>query len=1192
MSHPFPLRITLPLGLLLIGLTMLGIGVGFNQFEILRRNSDLAQQRSAAFGAFVTPEFEQVMRTAADPGVAALLARVEKFPYLSHAVLCDDAGLVVGASEPALVGQPLTRAAAWAQRLRPGARAAGTSWFLASPDRGTLWSAFPIHAPDGATVWLYTESDVASQLAPALTSLYQRASVLAALIVFVCGAAWFYFDRTVTRRANTLVAATEAFAAGASAAQKVLSGSDELARLDAAFARMAEQVRARDATIQRNEERLAHALRGSELGAWDWDLTADTRLDDPLWSAMLGYGPDELGPRAAARRALVHPDDAARVQAALGAHLAGRSTHYECEHRLRHRDGHWRWVSDKGQIVGRTLAGLPLRMVGTTRDITGRKEAELLVAEQRDLLEHIATGHGLSAALDAVCRFAESKSAGWLCSILVLDGDSLRLRHGAAPSLPPDYCRALDGTKIGPNVGSCGTAAYRRAPVIVTDIATDPLWVDYRDLAAAHGLKACWSTPIPDAGAGVLGTFAIYAREIRHPAPAQEEIIRIATHAAAIALQRARAETSLRASEELFQKAFRSSPVGMVFSTLEEGRIVAVNDAFLRLVGHANRDEVIGRTGLELRLWPDPADRTRLRKHLAESAKVTGVEQAFCTKSGELRHALGSAELVELQGQPCILLLIFDITDRKVAQSRVEQADRQRERQLALLEASLDSLVEGVIVSELDGRLFYWNRAALALHGYASLDECRRRLGEFADTFEFVLRDGATLPVDQWPLSRILAGEVLRNWEGTLRHRRAGWTRLFLYSGSLVRDAAGQPLLAVVSMVDLTEHRQLEERLRQSQKMDAIGQLAGGIAHDFNNILTALLVRTELAEAQPGLPAKTVEAFAEIRHLGDRAAGLTGQLLAYSRRSLMELRHLDLNDVVSDDTRLLRRTVGEDIALELRLHGHPLPILADGAMVGQVLLNLAINARDAMPNGGRLLLETGELVVTSAQARVYPDATPGRYATLRVTDSGTGIAPEIVDRIFEPFFTTKPVGKGTGLGLSTVFGIVRQLHGAITVASRPGDGATFLVLLPIVEAPATLPDSAKPPPADRRGSETILVVEDEPIVRDAVRQLLEGQGYRVLVAEDGLSAIVAWERQPREVALLLTDLVMPGGMSGRELAAQLRTGRPDMQVVFMTGYSADISAGALASAGRHRLLQKPFTPESLLEAVRGELDAK
>ena len=404
-----------------------------------------------------------------------------------------------------------------------------------------------------------------------------------------------------------------------------------------------------------------------------------------------------------------------------------------------------------------------------------------------------------------------------------------------------------------------------------------------------------------------------------------------------------------------------------------------------------------------------------------------------------------------------------------------------------------------------------------------------------------------------------------------------------------VRDTEGRTLRIVGTATDITDQRRLEEQFRQSQKMEAVGQLAGGVAHDFNNILAAILMQVQLAGMTDGVPEEVRALHDDIRASAERAAHLTRQLLAFSRRQVMQPRRLDLNESVTGIVKLLQRTVGEDVQLQLHLAAAPLPVHADAGMLDQVLLNLVVNARDAMPEGGRVTIETSSVEVGTGSPRAALDLPQGSYVRLRVEDTGCGIPAANLPHIFEPFFTTKEPGKGTGLGLATVFGIVKQHRGSVTVHSEPGRGAAFEVLLPACPDAEPEPEPAVPPP--RGGDETLLVVEDEPIVRMLLRAILERAGYAVLEASSGVDALRVWAGHRDSIRLLFTDIVMPEGINGRALAARLRKERPALPVIFTSGYSAEIAGRELSLEPGQSFLQKPASPVELLNAIRSALDA-
>jgi two-component system cell cycle sensor histidine kinase/response regulator CckA len=392
---------------------------------------------------------------------------------------------------------------------------------------------------------------------------------------------------------------------------------------------------------------------------------------------------------------------------------------------------------------------------------------------------------------------------------------------------------------------------------------------------------------------------------------------------------------------------------------------------------------------------------------------------------------------------------------------------------------------------------------------------------------------------------------------------------------------------------DISERMKLEQQLRQSQKMEAIGQLAGGVAHDFNNMLAVIGGNAELLlmDADQHTPA-TNECLKQITAATARAANLTRQLLAFSRKQVMQSEPLVLNKVVADLTKMLKRIIGEHIDLECR-YADQLPFVrADAGMIEQVLLNLAVNARDAMPRGGHLLIATDTASFDAAHARAHPGARAGEFVRLTVTDNGTGIASEHLPRIFEPFFTTKELGKGTGLGLATVYGIVQQHQGWVEVSSQPGAGATFKIFLPVIPSPAGAAAAVKAETEVPGGAETILLVEDEYAVRSITRRVLESQGYRIYEATTVREALEVWRGHAEEIELLITDIVMPQRLTGRELSERLRAQRPALKVIFMSGYSSDVIGKDTGFFRRTKssFLQKPFSTQVLLQTVRRCLD--
>jgi len=431
---------------------------------------------------------------------------------------------------------------------------------------------------------------------------------------------------------------------------------------------------------------------------------------------------------------------------------------------------------------------------------------------------------------------------------------------------------------------------------------------------------------------------------------------------------------------------------------------------------------------------------------------------------------------------------------------------------------------------------------------------------------------------------------VGRRIEYRMRHKDGHWV-LLESTASAVRDSKGEVDKLVIVNRDIGERRRLEEQFRQSQKMDAIGRLSGGVAHDFNNLLGVIIGYTEIvqegvAEGNPLRPS-----IDQILKAGKRAATLTRQLLAFSRQQVLEPKVLFLNSVVSDMEKMLHRLIGEDIALNTLLDPELGKVRADQGQLEQVIMNFTVNARDAMPEGGKLIIETKNMIMDEEFVRRYPyPVQPGPYVLLKVTDTGIGMDSATQQRIFEPFFTTKEKGKGTGLGLSTVYGVVKQSGGYIDVFSNPGEGTTFAVYLPRVNENVQAEKPYTDPSTSLRGTETILLVEDEENLRTLARNILETLGYTVYEAGNGKEALEFSGTHDAPVHLLLTDIVMPG-ISGRVLAKQLLERRPNIGIVYMSGYTGQtVGEQAVFEEGSH-FIQKPFTRETLARKIRDALDA-
>ncbi|MDB6124571.1 MAG: Histidine kinase [Pedosphaera sp.] len=424
-----------------------------------------------------------------------------------------------------------------------------------------------------------------------------------------------------------------------------------------------------------------------------------------------------------------------------------------------------------------------------------------------------------------------------------------------------------------------------------------------------------------------------------------------------------------------------------------------------------------------------------------------------------------------------------------------------------------------------------------------------------------------------------------------------GQTRLHLETrpGNRILSWSFYPVMAsqVVHcyVEDITDRMNLEEQFRQAQKMESVGQLAAGVAHDFNNILTIIQGHSSLLMSRSTLSPAMTTSIQAISFASERAASLTRQLLMFSRKQVIQPKQLDLKYVVNNMSKMLQRLLGETIVLKCHSASQLPTVLGDTGMMEQVLMNLAVNARDAMTKGGELIVRTEPVSIDEKYVKFHPNARVGLFVCLQVTDTGCGMDAATKKRIFEPFFTTKEAGKGTGLGLATVYGIAKQHSGWIEVSSQVGQGTTFKIYFPASVKPAEAPAEESPIAQVRGGSETILVVEDEPVLRDIAQLILQDCGYRVVDAASGVEALTVWQRHQGNIDLLLTDMIMPDGLSGKDLAESLLTHKPSLKVIFTSGYDVDDIGGNLGAKNGSRFLQKPYSRSTLAKAVRDCLDA-
>jgi PAS domain S-box-containing protein len=633
------------------------------------------------------------------------------------------------------------------------------------------------------------------------------------------------------------------------------------------------------------------------------------------------------------------------------------------------------------------------------------------------------------------------------------------------------------------------------------------------------------------------------------------------------ALQSRADRLATRHAELRYRSLFEHLPIAVYRSTFD-GTIVDANKAFAALIGWPSPAAAVGQSASALYVDPDE------RQDLTATLRRTGEVRDRLVR---LRRLDGDTIWVDLTvrvqedeaGGYVMQGMARNVTDELAAQ-----------QQLRLLASALEAAVDAIVITDPSGVIEWANPSFTTMTGYA-IEEVRGKKPN-------VLKSGAhdeAFYRDMW--RTILDGDV---WMGELENRRKDG-RVYAEQMSItpVRDRDGAVAHFVAVKRDISAQRTLEAQFRQAQKMEAIGQLAGGIAHDFNNLMTAILGYCEILLEQIPTDDPNHGDVQEIRSAGVRASSLTRQLLAFSRKQILQPATFDVRGPVAGLDKMLRRVIREDIALSIVHADRPLYVRADIGQVEQVLINLVINASDAMPGGGALTVSTRAETLDDDFVREHPGATKGPFVAVEVRDTGTGMPPDVLARIFEPFFTTKPQGKGTGLGLSMVYGIVKQSGGYVGARSEPGAGSVFTVYLPEADAPASVETVVSQPRKEHASSSaSILVAEDDATIRDLVCRVLSRSGYNVVAGGSAREALESLETFGRRPDLLLTDVIMPD-TNGIEFARVMRARHPMLPIIFMSGYHdlSDVSPAEGTSAGR--LLQKPVSPEALLQAVHESL---
>jgi PAS domain S-box-containing protein len=827
----------------------------------------------------------------------------------------------------------------------------------------------------------------------------------------------------------------------------------------------------------------------------------------------------------------------------------------------------WRQRRKNGSLLDAEVIWSPMAFrnhfaaLTMATDVTERRQVEHRNTVFSKLSQRLSSATTAAEAAKIICEaadglfkwsdfaldlyFAETDEVFSLLNITTVGGERVEL----PPSLQPKTANALIRRVV-----------KRGAELLSSEEA--------RDHSAATMLAPIFK------GTNVIGVLLIQNPSFGAFTARDLEMLQTLAGQSGGALERVRAQDELRRTQERFHDLFDNSPDAIFVEALN-GTVLDVNFAGCVLHG-MTREKLIGKNSLDDLLPPGSREAARRDFKKLTEGKLTWIEGESLTEDGRVIPVEVRASRIEYDDKPALLLHVRDITQRRSAETALQSSEM-------LFRSVWENSVDGMRLTDEKGVIIAVNDAFCKLVGMEATFLERQ-------PFTVVYAESENKPEK---ISRHRDQFLTRTPEPKGEQKsdlHNGQTVMLEVTHSFV-EVHGRTLLMLSLFRDVTLQRRLEEQLRQSQKMEAIGQLAGGVAHDFNNILTVIHGHASLL-GMSDLSAPGARSAQQIIQAAERAAALTRQLLAFSRRQIIQPRRLDMNLTVGRMTDMLGRLLGEDVALQLNYSPAAATVEADSGMMEQVLLNLAVNARDAMPRGGQLAIRIAVVEVDQPHVQRHPEARVGRFVCVSKSDTGCGIPQENISRIFEPFFTTKEIGKGTGLGLATVYGIIKQHLGWIEVESALGKGTTFRIYIPFVGSAQTEAEKPTTQITVRGGSETILLVEDENPVRELVASVLQNYGYKILQAVNGHEAVGVWHQHKDKINLLLTDLVMPGNMNGHELAEKLRGERTGLKVIFTSGYSADIVGKDFKLDASLNFLQKPYHPNTLAMTVRRCLDGK
>ncbi|MGD9899690.1 MAG: PAS domain S-box protein [Calditrichaceae bacterium] len=899
---------------------------------------------------------------------------------------------------------------------------------------------------------------------------------------------------------------------------------------------------------------------------------------------LTGYTPDEIiHDEPINYNQIIHPDDRNMVWDEIQTALENKQP-FKIMYRILTKSGRTKWVFEQGQGIYGPNDDV-VHIEGYISDATERKEIEdagkleqIWLFIQNELLNEISKGLNKRQIINQTVTQLSNFFPRYRITYSILDNEGiLKILYSTDP---PDMIE-LQGRTFDLNPAPVYLRAIKEGTTtIIGDITRDHrLGALVAELKEINTL-AIMGFPV-DHSENIQGILIFGASEPMKWPESEVKLFRDIADFLSLAIKKARAEEKRTEAEKVLGHA--KERYQSLFTNLQEGfalletaynekrqiqdlRVLEVNPAFERILG-LKRENVIRQNVHDL---IENSGENFIQKLI--TVAVEGQSIHFQYHFEDINRYF---EYHAYQPQSGLVgVHFYDITSRKLAENRLQESEKKY-RQF------FEDDISGIYVSTADGAILECNSTMLELLGYESLDELKK-INAFSVYPDPDIRTNMLKTIQK-------NGKVDR-YESEFR-TKDGRTVYAVQNAAGYFNDNGELETIKGYVFDVTERRLLEEQLLQAQKLEAVGLLAGGVAHDFNNLLTVILGYCNMLLSIGDLNDPQGKMITQILKAGERASSLTNQLLAFSRKQIIEPKILNINNIIKESEKILRRLIGEDIELSSVYDKHLSKVKADPGQIDQIIMNLAVNARDAMPEGGKLSIETKDIFLEEEYASYHLSVKPGNYVMIAITDNGKGMSPEIQSRIFEPFFTTKGKSKGTGLGLSTVYGIVKQIGGDIWVYSEPGKGTTFKIYLPVITDIEIATEKTVRAPQSVTGTETILIVEDDSALRELAKLTLTGYGYKILEASNGSEALDICKNNSNEIDFLLTDVVLPK-MSGKDVADKIAGMCPGIKILFMSGYTDDaIARHGVLEAGIN-LLQKPFTPPVLAKKVREVLDTE